>query len=114
MRRKHACGTGQPQLGCLRVEPLLKFLPPPGQPRLIRYGAAIVLVAVFFLLSLGAVVAAGPFEFLILILPVLLASVLYDRGSGFLATGLGVLAMASQLDWQADPVGHLVALTVSQ
>ena len=79
---------------------------------MIRYGAAIVLVAVFFLLSLGAGVAAGSFEFLILILPVLLASVLYDRGSGFLATGLGVLAMASQLDWQADPVGHLVALTV--
>jgi two-component sensor histidine kinase len=94
------------------VETLLKFLPPPGQPRLIRYGAAIVLVTVFFLLSLGAGVAAGPFEFLILILSVLLASVLYDRGSGFLAAGLSVLAIASQLDWQADPVGHLVALTV--
>jgi two-component sensor histidine kinase len=99
-------------MGCLRVETLLKFLPPPGQPRVTRYGAAAVLVAVFFLLSLGAGVAAGPFEFLFLILPVLLASVLYDRGSGFLATGLGALAMASQLDWQADPVGHLVALTV--
>jgi two-component sensor histidine kinase len=94
------------------VETLLKFLPPPGQPRAIRYGAAIVLVAVFFLLSLGAGVAAGPFEFIFLILPVLLASVLYDRGSGFIAAGLGVLAMASQVDWQVDPVGHLVALTV--
>jgi len=94
------------------VETLLRFPPPPGQPRVIRYGAAVVLVAVFFLLSLGAGVAAGPFEFVILILSILLASVLYDRGSGFLATGLGVLVMASQLDWQADPVEHLVALTV--
>jgi two-component sensor histidine kinase len=94
------------------METILKFLPPPGQPRLIRYGAATVLVAVFFLLSLSAGVAAGPFEFILLILPILLASALYDRGSGFVATGLGVLAMASQLDWQADLVGHLVALTV--
>ncbi len=94
------------------MDRLLKFLPPRGQPRVIRYGAAVVLVAVFFLFSLGAGVAAGPFEFVFLILPVLLASVLYDRGSGFLAAGLGVLAMASQLDWQVDRVGHLVALTV--
>jgi two-component sensor histidine kinase len=106
-------GIGQAATGVvLRVETLLKLLPPAGQSRVIRYGAAVVLVAVFFLLSLGAGVAAGPFEFIFLILPVLLASVLYDRGSGFLATGLGGLAMASQLDWQADPVGHLVALTV--
>ena len=69
-------GTGQAVTGLSHVETLLKLLPPPGQPRLIRYGAAVVLVAVFFLLSLGAGVAAGPFEFLILILPVLLASVL--------------------------------------
>jgi K+-sensing histidine kinase KdpD len=71
-----------------------------------------VLVAVFFLFSLGAKAAAGPFGFLFLILPVLLASILFDRGSGFLATALGVLALASQLDWQANPTGHLVALTI--
>jgi two-component sensor histidine kinase len=94
------------------VETLLKFLPATGQPRAVRYGITIILVAVFFLFSLGAKVATGPFGFLFLIPPILLASVLYDRGSGFVATGLGVLALASQLDWQADPVGHLVALTV--
>jgi two-component sensor histidine kinase len=79
--------------------------------RAIRYGATVVLVAVFFLFSVGAKVASGPFEFLILIPPVLLASVLFDRESGFLATGLSVVAIASQLDWPADPVGDLVALT---
>jgi hypothetical protein len=96
----------------LIVETLLKFLPSPGQPRAFRYGVTVVLVAVFFLFSLGAKVAAGPFGFLFLILPVLLASILFDRGSGFLATVLGVLALASQLDWQANPTGHLVALTI--
>jgi hypothetical protein len=105
-------GTGCTATGCFGVETLLKFLPAPRQPRTVRYGVAIVLVAVFFLFSLAAGVAAGRFEFLLLILPVLLASVLYDRGSGFLATGLGVLAMASQFDWRADPVGHLVALVI--
>jgi two-component sensor histidine kinase len=98
--------------GCFAMEALLKFLPSPGQPRAVRYGVAVALVAVFFLFSLAAGAAAGLFEFVLLILPVLLASVLFDRGSGFLATGLGVLAMASQLDWQADPVGHLVALAL--
>jgi two-component sensor histidine kinase len=98
--------------GCFSVETLLKFLPSPGQPRAVRYGVTIVLVAVFLLFSLAAGIAAGPFEFLFLILPVLLASVLYDRGSGFLATGLSVLAIASQLNWQADRLGNLVALVI--
>jgi hypothetical protein len=52
----------------LIVETLLKFLPSPGQPRAFRYGVTVVLVAVFFLFSLGAKVAAGPFGFLFLIL----------------------------------------------
>lgn len=100
------------RLVILNVETLLKFLPSPGQPRAFRYGVTVVLVVVFFLFSLGAKVAAGPFGFLFLILPVLLASILFDRGSGFLATALGVLALASQLDWQTNPTGHLVALTI--
>jgi two-component sensor histidine kinase len=100
------------RLVILIVEALLKFLPSPGQPRAVRYGIAVVLVAVFFVFSLAAGIAVGPFEFLFLILPVLLASVLYDRGSGFLASGLSILAMASQLDWRADPVGNLAALVI--
>ncbi len=94
------------------MDKLLKLLPPPGQPWLIRYGVTSVLVAAFFLMSLIAEVASGPFEFVLLILPVFLASVLYNRGSGFVAAALGALAMASQLDWQTDPVGHFVALAI--
>jgi hypothetical protein len=93
------------------VEALLKFLPPTPQPIAIRYGVTIVLVAVFFLFSPAAGIAAGPFEFVFLILPVLLASILFDSGTGFVAAGLSVLAMGSQLEWQADVVGHLAELT---
>jgi two-component sensor histidine kinase len=115
MEPQFRCARREPaprQLVVPRVETLLKFLPAADQPRAVRYGATVILVAVFFLFSLGAKVASGPFGFFFLIPPVVLASVLYDRGSGFLATGLGVLALASQLDWQADLVGHLVALTI--
>jgi two-component sensor histidine kinase len=100
------------RLVILPVEVLLKFLPSPGQPRGVRYSVTVVLVAVFFLFSFAAGIAVGPLEFLFLILPVLLASVLYDRGSGFLATGLSLLAIASQLNWRADPVGNLAALVI--
>ncbi len=94
------------------MERLLKFLPSPGQPRAIRYGVTLGLVAVFFLLSLGVGVATGPFEFLFLTLSVLLASVLFDRGSGFFATGLSVVAIGSQFDWRVDAIGHVIALTI--
>lgn len=94
------------------METLLKFLPSAGQPRVIRYGVAVILVGVFFLFSLAAGQATGLFGLVILIMPVLLASVIFDRGSGFLATALGVVAMASQQDWQVAPLRHLVALTI--
>ena len=100
------------RLVILPVEALLKFLPSPGEPRAVRYGITVALVAVFFLFSLSAGIAVGPFEFLFLILPVLLASILYDRRSGFLASGLSLLAIGSQLDWRADPVGNLAALVI--
>jgi two-component sensor histidine kinase len=97
--------------GCLSVESLLKFLPSPGQPRAIRFGVTIVLVAVFLLFSLGTEAETGRVRFFFLIPPVLFTSVLYDRQCGFLATGLSALALASQLNWHADPVGNLITLT---
>jgi hypothetical protein len=93
------------------MESLLKYLPSPGQPRAIRFGVTIVLVAVFFLFSLGAEAETGRLGFFFLIPPVLLSSVLYDRECGFLETGLGALTLATQLNWHADTVGNLVALT---
>jgi two-component sensor histidine kinase len=94
------------------VDSLLKFVPSPNQPHAVRYGVAILLVAMFFVLRLGAEEVVGPYGFIFFIPPVLLASILFDRGSGFVATGASVLAMVSLLDWQADPIGHIVALTI--
>ena len=92
------------------MESLLKFLPSPGQPRAIRFGVTTVLVAVFFLFSLGAEVETGRLRFFFLIPPVLLTSVMYDSECGFLATGVGALALATQLNWHADAVGNLSIL----
>jgi two-component sensor histidine kinase len=66
---------------------------------------------VSLLFSLGAEAETGRLRFFFLIPPVLLTSVLYDRQCGFLATGLGTLALASQLNWHADPVANLIPLT---
>jgi two-component sensor histidine kinase len=94
------------------METLLKFLPPPDQPVVVRYGVTLILAAVCFLLSLAAGTVFGPYGYIILVVPVVLASTLFDRGSGFLATGLNVLAMASVQDWQGDPVRQLAALVL--
>jgi Histidine kinase len=91
------------------METLLKFLPSAGLPIVVRYGTAAILVAVFFLLSFAAGTVFGPYGYIILIVPVVLASVLFDRGSGFFATGLSVLAMSSVREWQDHVVRYLAA-----
>ncbi len=93
------------------MEPLLKFLPSAGQPIAVRYGATILLVAVFYLFSLAAGTTQGPYPYL-MIGPVVLASILFDRGSGFLATALGAVAAASIMDWRVKVVGVLAVLTL--
>jgi two-component sensor histidine kinase len=94
------------------MERLLKFLPSPGQPVIVRYVITTILVAVFFLLSFAAGTIFGPYGYIILVVPIVLASVLFDRGSGFLAAGLSVLAMGSVQDWQGDPVRNLAAIVL--
>jgi two-component sensor histidine kinase len=92
------------------METLLKFLPSTGLPLVVRYGATTILVALFFLFSVAAETTGGQYPFLLTI-PIILASILFDRGSGFLATALGVVAAASQMDWRPSVVGHLTVLT---
>lgn len=71
---------------------LLYLLPRRGTPVAVRYAATAVIVAAFVALQfvLSATVVNWPF--LLFILPVFLASLLFDRGSGFLATALAALA----------------------
>jgi PAS domain S-box-containing protein len=93
------------------VEALLNFLPSAGQPLRVRFGATIALVAVFYVFSLAAGTTQGPYPYL-MIGPVVLASILFDRGSGFLAAALGVGAAASLMDWRVDVVGVLAVLVL--
>lgn len=94
------------------MESLLKFLPERPQPVLVRYGASAVMVLVFFAFHLGAGPAAGEYGFILFIPPILAASVLFDRGSGFFATILSAALVGALLDWRIGVVNHIAALTV--
>jgi len=94
------------------MESLLKFLPARPQPVLVRYSASAVMVLVFFAFHLGAGQAAGNYGFILFIPPIMVAAVLFDRGSGFFATALSAVLVAVLLDWRAYPVNHVAALTL--
>ncbi len=92
------------------MEALLKFLPSPGQPLTIRYGVTVALVAVFYLFSVAAGTTQGPYPFALLP-AVVLAAVLFDRGSGLLATALSVIAGATLMNWRGNVISVLAVLT---
>src|SRR5262245_60355315 len=94
------------------MENLLKFLPSRPQPLAVRWGATTVLAGVFFLLWHGSDAARGSYNFIFFVPAVLLAAILFDRGSAFLATGLCALGTALTLDWRTDVRHHVTALTL--
>src|SRR5262249_32604124 len=94
------------------MESLLKFLPPRPQPILVRYGASAVMVLIFFIFRLGAGPGAGEHCFIFFIPPILPAAVMFDRGSGFVATALSAALVAALLDWRAGVTTHVGALTL--
>jgi len=94
------------------MEALLKFLPARPQPVAVRYGASAALVLIFFAFRLGAGPAAGTYSFIFFIPPILLASVLFDRGSGFVATAVSAALVSALLDWRLGPLNHVAALTL--
>jgi hypothetical protein len=63
-------------------------------------------------IAVGTGPAVGQYSFIVYIPPILLASILFDRGSGFFATALSALLVALMVDWQADPVRHAAPLTL--
>ncbi len=79
------------------MESVLRLLPPRPQPLIVRYGFATLIVAVSGLLFIGLRGTTG-FDGAFLFFPgIFLASILFDRGSGFYATGLSVLFIYYQL-----------------
>jgi two-component sensor histidine kinase len=94
------------------MEGLLKLLPPRRQPMVLRYGVTAVLVLVFLIFRIGLGPLAGQYGFLMFIPAILLASIMFDRGSGFLAVALTAIGVAWLLDWHDDErVRHVTALT---
>jgi hypothetical protein len=66
------------------MENLLLLLPKRPQGILARYGATTLIVLVCFALQMGVEFQSGMFMFFLLLPGIFLASVLFDRGSGFL------------------------------
>ena len=92
------------------MEALFRLLPGP-QPALVRYGisALIVLLAFAFRLSIGE--GTGRFGFIHFILPVVAASLLFDRSAGFFAVALSAALVSSVIPWAA-PASNVSAIAV--
>ncbi len=85
---------------------------PGAQPLIVRYGltAAFVLVAFAIRYAIGDI--AGPYSFLVFILPIVLSAFLFDRGTGFFATGMSVVLNGILLDWSSGPRIHIAAVAL--
>jgi two-component sensor histidine kinase len=73
------------------MERLLYFLPERPQPASIRYGSSAVMAVLAVLLQSGVREQSGFSGFFLLIPPVLLAGLLFDRGSSFVALLVGMV-----------------------
>jgi two-component system, sensor histidine kinase PdtaS len=68
------------------MEKLLLLLPNRPQSIFVRYGLTTLIVLVCFALQIGVEFQSGMFTFFLLLPGIFLASILFDRGSGFYAT----------------------------
>lgn len=75
------------------MEQLLQLLPARPQPALVRYTSTAVLVGICFLALLGLQNRAGVLGFYLLFPAIFVSSILFDRGSGILATALSALLL---------------------
>lgn len=104
------------------MEHILRLLPKKPQPIWVRYGSTFLIVAVFFLLRAGLEERVGTYGFFLMTPAIFLPAVLFDRGSGFIATALsaafiyffvgGDLGLES-LAQHAVPFGLFVAISIS-
>ena len=86
---------------------LLLLLPNRPQPLLVRYGVTTLIVLVCFALQIGVEFQSGMFTFFLLLPAIVLASVLFDRGSGFyatiLSTALCIAVLLPSDSWLLPP-----------
>jgi two-component sensor histidine kinase len=82
------------------MERFLQWLPERGQTRLIRYGSTTLIVALCFLLLKFVEGESGVSSFFIMFPAIFLAALLFDRGSGFIATGLSTALLVVSIQHQ--------------
>lgn len=93
------------------METLFRLLPGP-QPPLIRFGCTALIVAAAFAIRLNIGEGTGRFGFIHFILPVVAASLLFDRAAGFFAIALSAMAVGYIVPWTNQVEANLSALAV--
>jgi two-component sensor histidine kinase len=81
----------------------------------LRYGATTLIVLICFLLQIGVEYQSGFFGFFLLLPAIFLASILFDRGSGFYAAFLSTLLSFVALSPSGDlflPPQHIVPVVL--
>ena len=100
----------------LRMDALLRHLPTKPQPLVVRYGATVALVALFYVLVIGVQGEDRSVGFYFMFPAIFLASVLFDHGSGLLATLLSTGLLYFRLAPGREPppslAFHLVAFAL--
>jgi two-component system, sensor histidine kinase PdtaS len=86
------------------MEQFLKWLPERPQPILVRYGSATLMVAVCFALMELVEAESGISCFFLLFPAIFLAALLFDRGSGFVATAISTLSLVISIQREGGPV----------
>lgn len=92
------------------MEALFRLLPGP-QPFVVRYGVSALIVLAAFALRLSIGEGTGRFGFIHFILPVVAASLLFDRSAGFFAVALSAALVGSVIPW-TSPTGNVSAIAV--
>lgn len=93
------------------METLFRLLPG-AQPATVRYTVTVAIVLLGFLMRYSIGEGTGRYGFIHFVLPVLAASLLFGRSSGFFAVVLSVSLISALLDWHVDRLAHVRAIAV--
>lgn len=91
---------------------ILFRLLPGAQPVIVRYSVTALLVLAGFVLRYAIGENAGPYAFLIFILPIVASALMFDRGTGFFATAMSTALLSLLLTWDDRSGVHIAALSL--
>ncbi len=86
------------------MEKILQWLPAKPQPRIVRYACATLIVAICYGLMRWVQADSGSDSFFLMYPAIFLSAVLFDRGSGFIATGLSTALILLLLYEPGGPI----------